>query len=236
MMVSTIAAKDRQVRLDLLLSKNPYYQLTPQQLIQQTLDLGEGQLSDTGALIINTGEFTGRSPKDKFIVRDNTTNDKIDWNNFNIPISTEHFIKVYERMVEYMERIPELWIRDCYACADPRYRINIRVINEKPWGNLFAYNMFLRPAEEELEDFKPEWQVMAAPGLELDPVECGTRQKNAALISFKHKMILVAGTGYTGEIKKGIFSILNYLLPQNHDVLSMHCSANMSDSGDTALF
>jgi phosphoenolpyruvate carboxykinase (ATP) len=110
------------------------------------------------------------------------------------------------------------------------------VINEKPWGNLFAYNMFLRPTEEELENFEPEWQVMAAPGLELNPTECGTRQKNAAVISFKHKMILIAGTGYTGEIKKGIFSVLNYLLPQHHDVLSMHCSANMSESGDTALF
>ena len=210
MMVSTIATKDRQVRLDLLLSKNPHYQLSPQQLVQHTLELGEGQLSDTGALIINTGEFTGRSPKDKFIVRDNATSDKIDWNNFNIPISTDHFIKIYDRMVEYMEKIPELWIRDCYACADPRFRLNLRVINEKPWGNLFAYNMFLRPTEEELENFEPEWQLMAAPGLALDPTECGTRQKNAAVISFKHKMILIAGTGYTGEIKKGIFSVLNY--------------------------
>ena len=236
MMVSTIATRKRQVRLDLLLPKLPHYQLSPEELVQQTLMMGEGELSDTGALIIHTGEFTGRSPKDKFIVKDNSTADKIDWNNFNIPIDTEHFNKIFDRMVEYMEKIPELWIRDCYACADPRYRLNVRVINEKPWGNLFAYNMFLRPGENELENFKPEWHVMAAPGLDLDPEECGTRQKNAAVISFRHKMILIAGSGYTGEIKKGIFTVLNYLLPHKSEVLSMHCSANMSDVGDTALF
>jgi phosphoenolpyruvate carboxykinase (ATP) len=236
MMVSSIATKDRQVRLDLLLSKNPHYQLTPEELVRHTLKSGEGELSDTGALIINTGEFTGRSPKDKFIVKDNITADTVDWNNFNIPISAEHFRKIYEHMVEYLESMPELYIRDCFACADPCYRIKLRVINEKPWGNLFAYNMFIRPTANELENFRPEWHVMAAPGLQLDPQACGTRQKNAAVISFKHKMILIAGTGYTGEIKKGIFTVLNYLLPQNHNVLSMHCSANMDDRGDTALF
>jgi phosphoenolpyruvate carboxykinase (ATP) len=236
MTVSSIATKDRQVRLDLLLSKNPHYQLSPEQLVCHTLERGEGELSDTGALIINTGEFTGRSPKDKFIVKDSITADTVDWNSFNIPISTEHFKKIYECMVEYLESLPQLYIRDCFACADQRYRIKLRVINEKPWGNLFACTMFIRPSENELENFDPEWHVMAAPGLELDPEVCGTRQKNAAVISFKHKMILIAGTGYTGEIKKGIFTVLNYLLPQNSDVLSMHCSANMDERGDTALF
>jgi phosphoenolpyruvate carboxykinase (ATP) len=236
MTVSSIATKDRQVRLDLLLSKNPYYQLSPDELVRHTLQLGEGELSDTGALIINTGEFTGRSPKDKFIVTDNITANTVDWNNFNIPISAEHFRKIYDNMVEYLESIPQLYVRDCFASADPRYRLKLRVINEKPWGNHFAYNMFIRPTVHELENFKPEWHVMAAPGLELDPQACGTRQKNAAVISFKHKMILIAGTGYTGEIKKGIFTVLNYLLPQNSSVLSMHCSANMDETGDTALF
>ena len=236
MMVSTIASEDRQVRLDLLLSKNPYYQLSPRELVKHTLERGEGELSDSGALVITTGEFTGRSPKDKFIVKDCITTGTVDWNNFNIPIDSEYFNKIFERMSDYMEKLPHLWIRDCIACADPRYKLNIRVINEKPWGNLFVYNMFLRPGEEELKNFIPEWHVMAAPGLELDPEECGIRQKNAAVISFKHKLILIAGTGYTGEIKKGIFTVLNYLLPQNSNVLSMHCSANMSDTGDTALF
>lgn len=236
MMVSSIATKDRQVRSDLLLSKNLYYQLSSDELVRHTLKIGEGELSDTGALIINTGQFTGRSPKDKFIVKDNVTTDAVDWNSFNLPMNSEHFKKIYEKMVEYLESIPQLYIRDCFACADTRYKMNLRVINEKPWGNLFAYNMFIRPSESELEDFIPEWNVMSAPGLELDPKECGTRQKNAAVISFKHKMILIAGTGYTGEIKKGIFTVLNYLMPRHHDVLSMHCSANMDERGDTALF
>ena len=127
-------------------------------------------------------------------------------------------------------------MRDCYACADPRYRIHIRVINEKPSNNLFAYNMFLRPAEDELENFKPDWYIIAVPGLKLDPVECGTRQSNAVVVSFKHKMILIAGTGYTGEMKKGIFGILNYILPHQKNVFSMHCSANIGNKGDTAIF
>ena len=236
MTVSSIATRDRQVRLDLLLSKHPHYQLSPDELIRHTLEMGEGELSDTGALIIHTGEFTGRSPKDKFIVKDNITADTVDWNNFNLPISAEHFRKIYDKMVEYLESIPKLYIRDCFACADPRYRMNLRVINEKPWGNLFAYNMFIRPSEKELDNFMPDWHMMVAPGLQLDPEECGTQQKNAAVISFKHKIILIAGTGYTGEIKKGIFTVLNFLLPHDHKVLSMHCSANMDEKGDTALF
>jgi phosphoenolpyruvate carboxykinase (ATP) len=139
-------------------------------------------------------------------------------------------------MIDYLEKLPELWVRDCYACAHPDYRLNIRVINENPCCNLFAYNMFLRPTEEELENFKPEWHVLACPGLKLDPNECGTRQQNVSLVSFKHKMILIAGSGYTGEMKKGIFTILNYILPQENNVLSMHCSANMGENGDTAIF
>ncbi|HUQ65355.1 MAG TPA: phosphoenolpyruvate carboxykinase (ATP) [Flavitalea sp.] len=236
MVVSTIVAKDRQVRLDLLLSNCPNYQLHPQELVQQTLKMGEGSLSDTGALIINTGAFTGRSPKDKYIVKDEITAGSVDWNNFNIPISQKYYDKIFETMALYLEKLPQVWIRDTFACADRDHRLGIRVINEKPWGNLFAYNMLLRPTESELNDFKPDWYVVAAPGLELDPEECGTRQKNAAVISFKHKMILIAGTGYTGEIKKGIFTVLNYLLPYKNNVLSMHCSANMSDNGNTALF
>src|SRR6185436_11360564 len=111
-----------------------------------------------------------------------------------------------------------------------------RVINEKSWSDLFVHNMFLRPSEDELERFKPEWHVLTVPGLKLDPEECGTRQHNASVISFKHKIILVAGSGYTGEIKKGVFTILNYLLPLQKNVLSMHCSANIGKNGDTAIF
>jgi phosphoenolpyruvate carboxykinase (ATP) len=224
------------IKSGLRLTENIHYQLSPEELVQDTLRLGEGALSDTGALVISTGEFTGRSPKDKFTVKDETTAGSVHWNDFNIPIDEKYYHIIHKKMMDYLEQLPEIWVRDCYACADPRYRLNIRVVNEKPWSNLFAYNMFLRPLEEELENFKPDWQVIACPGLKLDPRECGTRQHNVSLVSFKHKMILIAGSGYTGEMKKGIFTILNYILPHQKNVLSMHCSANMGKNGDTAIF
>ena len=217
-------------------TENVRYQLSPDELIQDTLRLGEGVLSDSGALVIRTGEFTGRSPKDKFIVKDQITESTIHWNDVNQPIDQKYFDIIHAKITEYFESLPELWVRDCYACADPRFRLKVRVITAKPCDNLFAYNMFLRPGDEELENFLPDWHVISAPDLKLDPAVCGTRQHNAAVVSFKHKMILIAGTGYTGEIKKGIFTILNYLLPQEQNVLSMHCSANIGEKGDTAIF
>jgi len=217
-------------------TENVRYQLSPDELIQDTLRLGEGVLSDSGALVIRTGEFTGRSPKDKFIVKDQITESTIHWNDVNQPIDQKYFDIIHAKITEYFESLPELWVRDCYACADPRFRLKVRVITAKPCDNLFAYNMFLRPGDEELENFLPDWHVISAPDLKLDPAVCGTRQHNAAVVSFKHKMILIAGTAYTGEIKKGIFTILNYLLPQEQNVLSMHCSANIGEKGDTAIF
>lgn len=224
------------LNLGLKNTESIHYQSTPEELVQDALRIGEGVLNDTGALVIKTGEFTGRSPKDKFFVKDEITTDSVHWNEFNIPIEEKYFDIIYKKSLDYLENVNEFWVRDCFACADPRYKLNVRVINEKPWNNLFAYNMFLRPKEEELQNFKPDWHVFSLPGLQLDPKECGTRQSNAAVVSFKHKMILIAGTGYTGEIKKGIFTILNYILPHEKDVLSMHCSANMGDDGDTAIF
>ncbi len=169
-----------------------HYQLPPEELVQDTLRIGEGVLNDTGALVIRTGEFTGRSPKDKFIVKDETTADSVHWNDFNIPIDTKYFDIILKKVTAYLDQLPEIWVRDCYACADPRYRLNVRCINEKPWNNLFAYNMFLRPTEEELEKFEPDWSVISVPGLKLDPKECGIRQHNCAVVSFKRKMILIA--------------------------------------------
>jgi phosphoenolpyruvate carboxykinase (ATP) len=217
-------------------TENIHYQLTAEELIGDVLSFGEGVLNNTGALVINTGEFTGRSPKDKFIVNDEITEKTINWNEFNIPVNTKYFDIIYEKVMDYLNELPDLWIRDCYACADPAYRVNIRVITEKPWSNLFAHNMFLRPAEQELDNFSPDWCVINVPELKLNPKECGIRHHNVSLISFKHKMILIAGSGYTGEIKKGIFTILNYLLPHEKKVLSMHCSANMGNDSDTAIF
>ena len=237
MAIPTISFSTKNLMKSVLkFSENVHYQTSPGDLVLDTLRLGEGVLNDSGALVIQTGEFTGRSPKDKFIVKDEATASTVDWNDFNIPIDEKYYHVIYRKMIDYLEKLPEVWVRDCYACADPRYRLNIRVVNEKPWSNLFAYNMFLRPTDEELENFKPEWHVVACPGLKLDAEECGTRQHNVSLVSFKHKMILIAGSGYTGEMKKGIFTILNYILPYEKNVLSMHCSANMGEDGDTAIF
>ncbi|MGZ5285981.1 MAG: phosphoenolpyruvate carboxykinase (ATP), partial [Flavisolibacter sp.] len=237
MSVPTIAlSTEGLVNIGLKHTESIHYQSTPDELVQDTLRMGEGVLTDSGALSIVTGEFTGRSPKDKFTVKDEVTTSTVHWNEFNIPIEEKYYHLIHKKISDYLSLQPELWVRDCYACADPRYRLNIRLVTEKPWTNLFGYNMFLRPEEEELEDFQPEWHVISAPGLKLDPKECGTRQQNAAVVSFKHKTILIAGSGYTGETKKGIFTILNYILPHEKNVLSMHCSANMGKDGDTAIF
>jgi phosphoenolpyruvate carboxykinase (ATP) len=213
-----------------------HYQLSPEELAEQTVLRGQGVLNDTGALCIRTGEFTGRSPKDKFIVKDALTETTVDWNGFNIPIDEKYFHQLKKKLLDYLAAKEEVWVRDAQACADPAHRMNIRVINEHPWSNLFAHNMFLRPAEEELAVFEPDWQIIQAPGFTADPAADGTRQHNFAVISFTHKTILIGGTGYTGEMKKGIFSVLNFLLPNEKNVLSMHCSANMGKEGDVAVF
>jgi len=236
MSVPTISFPTKNLMKSVLkFSENVHYQTCPGDLILDNLRLGEGVLSDTGALVIQTGEFTGRSLKDKFIVTDDVTVNTVCWNDLNIPVDEKYYHIIYKKMIDHLEKLPELWVRDCYACADPRYRLNIRVVNEKPWSNLFAYNMFLRPTEEELETFKPEWHVISCPELKLDAEECGIRQHNVSLVSFKHKMILIAGSGYTGEMKKGIFSLMNYYLPLR-GMASMHCSANIGADGDAALF
>ena len=237
MSVPTISIPTHNLlKLGLKTTNSLNYQQTPEELTLDVLRLGEGVLNDTGALVILTGEFTGRSPKDKFIVKDEITEKTVHWNEFNQPIDEKYFDLVFKKIANYLNEKEEIWVRDCFACADPRYRIGIRLIAEKPSTSLFAYNMFLRPTDDQLENFRADWQLLCAPDLKLDAKECGTRQHNGAIISFKHKMILIAGTGYTGETKKGIFSVLNYVLPHEKNVLSMHCSANIGDEGDTAIF
>ncbi|MFN3916667.1 MAG: phosphoenolpyruvate carboxykinase (ATP) [Flavobacteriales bacterium] len=212
-----------------------YWNLSPAELVEESIIRGMGVLADTGALAIDTGEFTGRSPKDKFIVKDETTENTVWWSGFNITFEKEKFNALKNRLTAYLTN-RDVFVRDVYACADKRYAMNIRVINEYPWSNQFAYNMFLRPTTEELENFEPDWVIINAPGFKAIPEIDGTRQHNFAIIDFTQKMILIGGTGYTGEIKKGIFSVLNYVLPQDKGVLSMHCSANIGEKGDTAVF
>jgi phosphoenolpyruvate carboxykinase (ATP) len=237
MSVPTMIAmpKNALVNLGLKLSADVHYQLSPEELTQQTVQRGEGVLNDTGALVINTGKFTGRSPKDKFTVKDAITENTVHWNDFNIPIAEKYFLQLKEKMLQYLSD-KQIWVRDCYACADEKFKLSLRVINEQPSANLFCYNMFIRPKEEELENFAPHWHIIQAPGFKANPATDGTRAENFAIISFTHKTILIGGTGYTGEMKKGIFTMLNYVLPTKAGVLSMHCSANMGKAGDTAIF
>jgi phosphoenolpyruvate carboxykinase (ATP) len=224
------------VRLGLRLAHSLHYQLPPPQLVKHALSRQEGVLNDTGALVIPTGAFTGRSPKDRYIVHDDQTADHIHWNDFNQPIDELFFHRIFSAITTRLNRMPEVYVRDCAVCADPRFRLNIRVITETASANLFAHNMFLRPTEQELDNFRPDWQILSCPSLQLDNDHCGTRSGNAVVISFRHKLILIAGTGYTGEIKKSVFTVLNYLLPHEEGVLSMHGSANKGPKGDTALF
>ena len=211
------------------------YQLTPDELHEETISKGQGVEASSGALAVNTGEFTGRSPQDRFIVKDAITEDKVWWGNINIPFESDKFDALYKKVTNYLSG-KEIYVRDSYACADPNYRLNIRVITEYPWSNQFAYNMFLRPTDVELDNFTPEWTVINAPGFMAVPDEDGTRQHNFAILDFTRKIALIGGTGYTGEIKKGIFSALNFILPVFHNTLPMHCSANVGEEGDTAIF
>lgn len=216
-------------------SGNEYWNLSPEELANKTVELKQGVFADNGAIAVNTGEFTGRSPQDRFIVKDATTENAVDWNKINLPFSSEGFDQLEKKIINYLGD-KDLYIRDAFACADPEYRLSIRVVNEYPWSNMFAYNMFLRPTAQELQDFEPEWTILNAPGFMAIADEDGTRQHNFAIINFTKKKIIIGGTGYTGEIKKGIFSVLNFVLPHQRNVLSMHCSANTGKDGDTSLF
>jgi phosphoenolpyruvate carboxykinase (ATP) len=212
-----------------------HWNLHPEELIRMAVERGQVRKTTSGAIAVDTGEFTGRSPKDKFTVKDNLTKDAVWWNNFNIPFDPDKFDQLYRKMIAYFEG-KEFFVRDAYACADWRYRMNIRVINEFAWSNLFVYNMFLKPEEDELKNFNPEWLVLNAPGFKANPEVDGTRQGNFSIIDFTRKIILIGGSAYTGEIKKGVFTVLNFVLPHQKKVFPMHCSANIGEHGDTAIF
>lgn len=212
-----------------------YWNLNFEELTHQTVERGQGTITDMGALAVNTGTFTGRSPKDKFTVKDQITENTVDWGNINIPISPQHFDKIYEDITAFLNG-KDVWVRDAYACASPEFRLNIRVVNETPWANLFCNDLFLRPTEEEILTQIPDWVIIQAPNFKADPSIHGTRQENFTVVNFTKKMILIGGSAYTGEMKKGIFGVLNFVLPHDKGVLSMHCSANEGEKGDVSLF
>lgn len=212
------------------------HNLQPAALVEESIKTEQGKLSSSGALVVKTGKFTGRSPKDRFIVEDEITRGQVDWGDINIPINADSFDALYDKMDEYIGTLDKIYVRDGIACANPKYQLPIRFYTEFPWQNQFVYNMFLRPTQKELANFSPEWRVFAFPTVMADPKIHGTRQSNFSIINFTKKTIIIGGTAYTGEIKKGIFSVLNFILPVEHKVLPMHCSANVGAEADTALF
>ncbi|MGZ3945083.1 MAG: phosphoenolpyruvate carboxykinase (ATP), partial [Mucilaginibacter sp.] len=220
--------------LNLDRAKEIFFQLPPAQLVEAALKRGEGVLADNGALAIDTGEFTGRSPKDRFIVEDAITRDTVWWGDINMKFDSEKFDALYNKVSDYLAE-KEIFVRDASVCANEKYHIDVRVVTETAYQNLFVHHLFRRP-ERINPSHKPEWTVIAAPGFLADPLADGTRQHNFSIINFGKKIILIGGTGYTGEIKKGIFSVLNFVLPHEKKVLSMHCSANTGAKGDTAIF
>ena len=218
-------------------NSNISWDLTPHELEKSTIDLKMGQLTNTGALAINTGKFTGRAPKDRFIVQDKNTIKTIDWGKINQPINSANYTILKNNIIDYLKG-KKIFGRNAYACADISQKLDITLITEYPWSNLFGYNMFLRPNKSlEKSQIENNWTILCAPGLHVEnPKEYGINQSNFSILNFTEKVIIIAGTGYTGEIKKGIFSVLNYILPKQKNILPMHCSANIGNNNDTSLF
>ncbi|MDW8141534.1 MAG: phosphoenolpyruvate carboxykinase (ATP) [Candidatus Bipolaricaulota bacterium] len=210
--------------------KRAYRNLSVAQLYEEALRRREAQLSHTGALVAYTGRYTGRSPQDKFIVKEPSSANNIWWGAVNQPLSTSQFENLYGRLCDYL-KTKELFVQDLSVCTVPRYRIPIRVITEYAWHSLFARNLFIRASDSS----NPQITVICAPNFHADPKRDGTRSETFIVLHPQKKLILIGGTQYAGEIKKSVFTLLNYLLPQQN-ILPMHCSANLGPDGDTALF
>jgi len=208
--------------------------LSVPELIERAVARGEGVLASNGALCVQTGKYTGRSPSDKFIVDEPGFRDEVDWNKVNVALPAEKFDLLYKRMLAYAQG-RELYVFDGFVGADPTYRLGVRVINELASRNLFVHQMFLRPTAEELETHQPDFTVIALPGFQGDPVIDGIHSEAFIVLSFEKRLVLIGGTYYAGEMKKSVFSFMNYLMTKR-DVLPMHCSANIDDDGNTALF
>ncbi|CAH0301826.1 phosphoenolpyruvate carboxykinase (ATP) [Peribacillus simplex] len=219
----------------LLTGNNVQTQLSVPQLVEKVLSRNEGVLTSTGAVKAETGKYTGRSPKDKFIVEEASVKDKIDWGSVNQPISEDVFNKLYNKVVDYLKAKEEIFVFKGFAGADESSRLPIRVVNEYAWHNLFAHTLFIRPNEEELRGHEAEFTILSAPNFKADPEVDGTTSETFIIVSFERRTILIGGTEYAGEMKKSIFSIMNYLLPEA-GILPMHCSANVGREGDVALF
>lgn len=211
-----------------------FWNLSPQELQEHALQNGEAKQASNGALVCKTGAHTGRAPKDKFFVDEPTSRDHIGWGRVNRAISEANFDRLHERILNHY-RGRNLYVRDMFAGADPSTRIAIRVVTETAWHNLFASQLFIRPEPGTTEDHDPGFTILNAPTCKADPATDGTASETFIVVNLGRKLVLIGGTAYAGEIKKSIFTIMNYLLPMQ-GVLSMHCSANIGAGGDTALF
>lgn len=220
---------------EILNRTNTRRNLSSAQLVEIAIKKGEGRFSSTGAFSTSTGKYTGRSPKDKFIVEDEITRDTIAWGGVNVPICEEKFSRLYHMATDYLAQLDEIFVFDGYVGADPNHQMSLRVVNQYAWQNLFSRQLFIRPTREALKSHQPQFTVIAVPGLTAIPDRDGTNSEAFVVVSFKENVIIIGGTAYAGEIKKSIFSVMNYLLPAQ-GVLPMHCSANLGQDGRTALF
>jgi phosphoenolpyruvate carboxykinase (ATP) len=224
--------------MNFVTKNNVQYNLPISSLIEKSLMRGEGKLTSTGALSVETGAYTGRSPKDKFIVNESSISDKIEWGPVNQPIEKEVFAALYQKVIDHLAKKEELFVSDGYAGADEAYRLPLKVINEFAWHQIFARQLFIRPTDIESNEnhqANQPFTIVSAPTFKADPTRDGTRSEAFVIISFEERVVLIGGTEYAGEMKKSIFSVMNFLLPEQ-DVLSMHCSANTGSEGDVALF
>ncbi|MFQ5536235.1 MAG: phosphoenolpyruvate carboxykinase (ATP) [Gemmatimonadota bacterium] len=218
----------------LIPTRSVYWNLSPARLYEESFAREDGRLAHMGAIATSTAPHTGRSPNDKFTVRDATTEKTVDWGEVNVAMSPDHWEVLRSAVVGYLGG-QDLFVRDARAGADEAYGINVRVVSESPWHALFAYNMFLRPTPEELVEMVPDFTVFHAPHFKATPEIHGTRSEAAIAVNFTEREVVICGTRYAGEIKKSIFSVMNYLLPEE-GVFPMHCSANVGKDGDVALF
>ncbi len=216
--------------------KEIFWNLTTPELYEQIIRNQEGIISHLGPVCVKTGDHTGRSPNDKFIVQEPTSQDNIWWGKVNKPFPVDKFDALYARVLAYMQG-KNLYVQDCLGSSDPNYQLHIRVITEYAWQSLFARNMFIQINDlEKLENHSPAFTIIGLPNFKAVPEIDGTNSETFVIVDFSKQLVLIGGTKYAGEIKKSVFSILNYLLPHKHNVLSMHCSANLGNKGDTAVF
>ncbi len=229
-----IFMKEYIEQLGIIAPKAVYRNLSPARLTEMALERKEGTLSSTGAFVVYTGKYTGRSPEDRFIVDTPDVHDEIDWGKVNMPISREKADAIYNKMTAYLQG-RDIFVFDGFAGADKEYSLSVRVVTELASQNMFIHQLLVRPTEEELAQFNPEFTLLVAPGFKCVPEVDGVHSEAAIIIDFEKKRVTIAGSQYSGEVKKSVFSVMNYLVPHKN-VFPMHCSANIGKDGDTALF